>query len=223
MATYESDIIGEFCKIYDSLNCNFFDSELPNIVITIGNGSKKVGVRYINKLIIMAIPLYEITLPIADICADMLHVMVHLHNHVNEIDDTSRNNTYHNKNFKREALKRGLIVDKDPTYGHSNTSPGESVYKFCEEFGLSDFDIDAYIPPDMKPTSKDKVKSSGLDSSDKYGNNPNTHMRKWRCPSCKRICYTNTDEEWAGCFICGCMCELEKVGRALVRNNNSRD
>ena len=50
---------------------------------------------------------------------------------LNGIQDTSRGNTYHNKRFKEEAEKRGLLIDYDPKIGHSITQPAPALKSFC--------------------------------------------------------------------------------------------
>jgi hypothetical protein len=62
---------------------------------------------------------YEINLcaeylsrPFLDVCETLIHEMVHLANLQNEIKDTSRGGTYHNKEFKITAKSHGLTVSK---------------------------------------------------------------------------------------------------------------
>ena len=69
--------------------------------------------------------------PIENVTATVLHEMVHLFNLQAGIQDTSRGNTYHNKRFKEEAEKRGLLIDYDPKIGHSITQPAPALKSFC--------------------------------------------------------------------------------------------
>ena len=49
--------------------------------------------------------------PIENVLATLQHEMVHLYCMVNGIQDTSKAGRYHNKNFKAEAEKRGLLIE----------------------------------------------------------------------------------------------------------------
>jgi hypothetical protein len=43
----------------------------------------------------------------------LLHEMIHLYNIQNNIQDVSRNGTYHNKRFKQACLDHGMIFEED--------------------------------------------------------------------------------------------------------------
>lgn len=76
--------------------------------------------------------------PIENVCATLLHEMVHYFNYENGIQDTSRGGTYHNKRFKTEAEARGLIVAHSEKYGWSHTSPSDELLDFVLMNGLTD-------------------------------------------------------------------------------------
>ena len=46
------------------------------------------------------------------------------------IQDTSRGGTYHNKNFAKQAQKRGLIVTRSEKYGYAHTEPTEKLLEW---------------------------------------------------------------------------------------------
>lgn len=71
--------------------------------------------------------------PVAEIIATLVHEMVHYYCHANGIKDTSRGGTYHNKRFKEEAEKRGLIIGYSSRIGHSETTPSEELKSFVHE------------------------------------------------------------------------------------------
>ena len=72
------------------------------------------------------------TRPTANWCGTLCHEMVHLYCQVNELEDTSNKGVYHNKVFKREAEKRGLIIEKADVIGWSLTTPTTDFIKFIE-------------------------------------------------------------------------------------------
>lgn len=48
---------------------------------------------------------------------------------------------YHNKRFKEEAEKRGLVIEKHPTYGWTITIPSKELCDWLEQTGFSDIKI----------------------------------------------------------------------------------
>ena len=86
--------------------------------------------------------------------------MIHRHCHENGIKDTSRGNTYHNKNFKTEAEKRGLIIGFDKRIGHSKTSPNDSFIDFVNYMWKDD--IDLHRKYELKLKGKTGKKSSTI-------------------------------------------------------------
>lgn len=61
--------------------------------------------------------------PLEEIVASALHECTHYYTDtVLNVQDTSRNGTYHNKLFKSAAESHGLICTKTPVYGYSDTS-----------------------------------------------------------------------------------------------------
>ena len=121
---------------FEVLNDVYFDGELPMPVISImssprTNGHFTVGevwstdTGHKHEINISA---EHLNRPIENICATLCHELVHYYCHINGITDTSQNGRYHNKNFKREAEKRGLIITQEQYIGFSRTQPSED---FC--------------------------------------------------------------------------------------------
>ena len=79
--------------------------------------------------------------PIENTIATLIHEMTHHYCAMAGIKDTSRGGTYHNKKFKQEAEKRGLIIGYDPRIGHSPTSPSEGLIAFIEGQGWTGIDL----------------------------------------------------------------------------------
>lgn len=118
-----------------------------------------------------------------DICATMLHEMVHLHNIQNDMKDTSRGGTYHNKKFKETAEMHGLIIDKDPKYGWCRTSLNEEAQEFLQTINGKSFSL--------YRTKFDKISDPKKCSS----------SRKYVCPDCGTIIRA-TKEVQVTCTLC---------------------
>ncbi|WP_232252090.1 hypothetical protein [Bacillus licheniformis] len=70
----------------------------------------------------------------------MLHEMVHLYNAIRDIQDCSRNGTYHNKRFKAECERRGFYFpdDKpDKKYGWAFPKLTEATKKKIESLKIN--------------------------------------------------------------------------------------
>lgn len=100
-----------------------------------------------------------------EVCSTLLHEMVHLWNLQNEIQDTSRNGSYHNKKFKDVAERHGLIIDKDEKYGWTLTTLNEEAKVFIKSLNAEGFAIYRKKIARVKSTSKQST-------------------RKYVCPSC---------------------------------------
>ena len=120
--------------------------------------------------------------PLENIIASLIHECVHMYNDVVvNVQDTSRNGTYHNKVFKTEAEKRGLIISRSDKYGWSHTEPSEQLfYWVCEHDELREIEMHRTLPT---------VTFTGAHSNNGgltpiIGTNPNSHSRKYQCPCC---------------------------------------
>ena len=140
-------VAGYLNKVFDLLNEEFFGNTLSRPTITIQSTPKAYGhftlnddtwVSTIGSTHEINIGAGTLARPIEDICATMLHEMVHLFNYVNGIQDCSRGNTYHNKRFKQAAEERGLIVSHSEKYGWSHTKPSDALLDFVLLNGLTD-------------------------------------------------------------------------------------
>ena len=179
---------GYLNKIFDLLNEEYFESTLSRPTITIQSTPKAYGHfslredTWVSKLG----STHEINLgagtiarPIEEICATLLHEMVHYYNYVNGIQDCSRGNTYHNKRFKAAAEARGLIVDHSDKYGWSHTSPGDSLLQFCLDNDLTDILIN------RNEFCGYRVTGTGTHSGTATTLPPKTSStRKYICPCC---------------------------------------
>lgn len=176
---------------YEVLNEVYFNSELPPVVICImssprTNGHFTVGKVWraeSQKLHEINISAEHLDRPIENILATLCHEMTHYYCMIHGIQDVSQGGRYHNKNFKREAEKRGLIISYAKYIGYSVTEPGEGFIQLIQSYGLEkplDINRDGTLPP--------TVGTGGEGGTDGGTNLPiakkKTSTRKYICPSC---------------------------------------
>ena len=182
------DIERELYRIYDNLNKDYYDGKLPNVVITIQGSHKNKyygwfcpdkwnnNVDFIdmeekeNPLIVyheINISAEHLNRPIEDIVATLQHEMVHLYCNINKIKDISNNHVYHNRKFKEEAEKRGLIIEKANSIGWSVTTSSESFKEYIKKLNVN---------PDVFKFCRVKEGSKVADSEKK--------MITYKCPNC---------------------------------------
>lgn len=123
---------------FDTLNKTYFENALPKATITVQSSPKAYGhfttwEAWQNN----GKRSYEINLgaetlnrPVAATIGTLIHEMVHMYCKVNGIQDTSRGGSYHNKRFKEEAEKRGLVISYDKRIGWSITEPSKELKSF---------------------------------------------------------------------------------------------
>lgn len=127
-------VISELHRAFKLFNENLFDGALPEPAILVApRGNKKLTLGWCTvgkvwKNEVTEEERYEINLcaealnrGIYPVMATLLHEMVHLHNLVNEIKDTSRGGTYHNMKFKKVAEEHGLVIEHGEKIGWSLT------------------------------------------------------------------------------------------------------
>lgn len=140
-------VAGYLNKVFDLLNAEFFENALSRPTITIQSTPRAYGhftlnddtwVSTIGGSHEINIGAGTLARPIEEVCATLLHEMVHYYNYIMGIQDCSRGNTYHNRKFKQAAEQRGLIVTHSDTHGWSHTSPSEILLNFVIDNGLTD-------------------------------------------------------------------------------------
>lgn len=196
-------LITELYRAFHLFNKEFYNNSLPEPSILIQNrGNKKnvLGWCTIDKtwkdiesntkkyeIALISEYLYRGMLPI--LCT-LLHEMVHLHNLENNIKDCTRNNTYHNKNFKTVAENHGLICEHDKSIGWSLTRLQESTINFIKKSNLNEniFTL-TRIDPILKLNTDD----------DNDDNEKKSTSRKYVCPECGIIVRATKDVN----IICG--------------------
>lgn len=156
-----TDLLTELYRVFNLFNSRFFENklELPVIIVQSSRKRNTLGTCSINKIWIQKedtesaptlkgteqFSKYEITIsaehlnrPIEDICATLLHEMIHLHNGLNNIKDTSNNYVYHNKKFKEQAEKRGLVIEHAKTIGWSVTTLQPATKDFIKNHNINE-------------------------------------------------------------------------------------
>lgn len=149
--------INELYRIFSLLNEKFFDKKLEEPIILIQSkrkmtlGSCSVNRVWEHKETDKSPKKYEITISaehlnrtIEEIVATLLHEMIHLYCSVTDIKETSNNHVYHNKKFKIEAEKRGLIISHAESIGWSITTLQDSTKDLIKTFKVDETVFEYY-------------------------------------------------------------------------------
>lgn len=207
---------------FDVFNQVYFDSALPSIVISIMSSRKtnghftinktwRVGDEYTHEINVSA---EHLDRPIENICATLMHEMVHYFCALNDIHDTSKNYRYHNKLFKEEAEKRDLIIDYDKYIGYSITEPGPGLIETIHANGIEK-PLDINREEELISLIGGVLGIIGPGGTDGDTDNPNvlpvkpkSSTRKYQCPCCGNSVRATKDLS----IICGdCQVEFIKV------------
>lgn len=190
--TKMSRLTGELEKAFRLINTELFNGELDTPIITVIPtprayahyvpydiwNAKGTAKREIN------IASGTLDRPIENIIASLVHEMVHMYNDtVLNIQDTSNNGVYHNKNFKKTAEAHALAVTRTEKYGYSHTEPTEELIDFIITHDtLREIEICRANPSLVSVSIGTHTgNNNGLTTN---GANPNSHHRKYICPCC---------------------------------------
>lgn len=181
-------VAGYLNKVFDLLNVEFFEGALSRPTITIQSTPKAYGHftlssdTWVSKLggtHEINIGAGTLSRPIENVCATLLHEMIHYWNYENGIQDTSRGGTYHNKRFKAAAEACGLSVEHSEKYGWSHTSPSDELLDFVLENGLTDILINRNEFSGFRVTGTGTHSGTGAITITKPSS-----TRKYICPCC---------------------------------------
>ena len=169
-------------ELFNQFNDHLFDNEVEKPIITISPDTtggaygwcttQKIWKSSDEEYYEINICAEHLNRPIKEVCATLIHEMVHLHNIGNGVQDTSANGRYHNKKFKETAEAHGLIIEKVQSYGwtktslHPDTSDWIEKNVTIESFGLA----------------RAKKSKAHTKSKSKY--------RYYMCPCCNKKFYT---------------------------------
>lgn len=111
------------------------------------------------------------------------------------VKDCSRGNMYHNRRFKAEAEKRGLIIDRDAVYGWTITTAGPRLLDWLQTVNLADIQLHRTVPTLIAVAGNGGKADSGNKSSGKSGKAKQSRYTKYQCPCCKLVvrCSLNTE------------------------------
>lgn len=170
-------------KMYQSLNADLFGGQLVTPAITIQSTPSVYGRVSCQKIWKSDdLETYELNIgagtlnrPIENVVTTMVHEMVHIYHLQNDIQDTSRGGTYHNKKFKEKAESVGLVIGHDARYGWAITAPGESLIAYVKVHNWKDI----LLHRDELVTVGGKSGSNGGSGARKPSS-----TRKYICPRC---------------------------------------
>jgi len=176
-------------KIFRALNQDFFGGELEEPIITIQSTPRAYGHVTVAKTWKrkddwrheLNLGAETLDRPIEHVVATMLHEMVHLYNIAHNVQDCSRGGAYHNKKFKEEAERRGLVIEHHPTYGWTITEPSETLIDYIISQGWTEVHMNRgggnWTPP------KSGGSKAGEGGAGSKGKRPSS-TRKLVCPKC---------------------------------------
>ena len=211
--TKMSRAISSLEHIYNNLNADFFDGELPTPILTVQSKpgtmghctTAKVWKRKEDSAYELNIAAEVLNYPIEETLDTLLHEMVHLRCRENGIKEVSRGGKYHNKRFKAEAEKIGLTCVPCGAYGW-NTTPGDNLVEYALKKGWSEITLGRSTFPQIR-TGAAGTPQAGAGSAP-GGKRPSS-TRKLVCPRCGlSVRATKTVN-----ILCGdCVQKMEEVG-----------
>lgn len=211
-------ITAELHKAFDLFNKRFFEGKLPAAAITIQSSyHHKLAMGWCTTGEVWGdkkgtTKLYEINISAEYVDYDffetmdtLMHEMVHLFNNVHNIQDCSRNSTYHNKKFKERAIRSGFMYENDkpdPKYGWSfaklsqetkdiiaQMDIDQSVFTISRQ-GREYFKQIQEISDTIESIESALTESAAGTSSGVKDNSKRKSYYRWTCPSCDLIVRT---------------------------------
>lgn len=187
--TKMSRAVSQLEHIFNTLNTDFFDGELPVPIITVQSKpgtyghctTAKVWQRKDGGAYELNIAAEVLNFPIEETLDTMLHEMVHLYCREHGIKEVSRGGKYHNRRFKAEAERRGLTCIPCGAYGW-NTTPGDNLVEYALSKGWNEIKIGRSSLPPMIRTGSGGTAQGGAEVPG-GGKRPSS-TRKLICPSC---------------------------------------
>lgn len=179
-------------KMFRALNAEYFGGELEEPIITIQSTPGAYGHVTVAKTWRrkedwrheLNIGAGTLERPIENVAATLLHEMVHLYNLARGVQDCSRGGSYHNKKFKEEAEKRGLIIEHHPSYGWTITTPSDELMEFILDQGWSEISMNR--GGGWKPAGGSGAKAGNGNTTGGAAYTPKkSSTRKLQCPCCR--------------------------------------
>ena len=200
-------------KIFRALNADWFGGELEEPIITIQSTPRAYGHVTVAKAWRrkddwrheLNLGAETLDRPIEEVVSTMMHEMVHLYNIAHNVQDTSRGGMYHNRKFRDEAERRGLVIGHHQTYGWTLTEPGEELVEYIIRQGWGEIYINrgmSWTPPASGGSKAGNSAGAGVETGKK------SSTRKLVCPKCgQSVRATRTVN-----ILCGdCMEQMTEV------------
>lgn len=193
-----------FERAFDTLNEHYFDGMLSKSVVTITPTPGAYGHYTPRKVWVSGEESYheinlgaeDINRPIEHVIATMVHEMVHQFCDEQGIKDTSRKGVYHNRRFREEATKRGLLIERDATHGWTITEPAESL-RLLVAGGVFE-----QVEADLHRLGSASSRKGGAKNSSDAADAPK-RWHRYTCPECGRWVRAR-DEMRVICMDCDC-------------------
>ena len=189
--TKMSRAVSQLEHMYNALNTDFWDNELPPVIVTVqskpgtyGHSSRaKVWQRKEDSLFEINVAAEVLSFPIEETIDTLLHEMVHIYCRVNDIREVSNGTAYHNKRFKAIAEVHGLTcIYTGSRYGW-NTKPSDDLIEYAIEKGWNEIQIS------RSTVQAFRIGASGPDqtgASQTPGVKAPSSTRKLVCPKCNQ-------------------------------------
>jgi len=173
--------------IFKALNKKLFESKLSKPVITVApNPPRSDALGWFTSKRVwkdgQSDGYFEINIcaeylkrPFEELCATLLHEMIHLLNAQQGEKGTCRDGTYHTKVFKKTAEAHGLIVNKSKCYGYNETSLSPEYKSIIETFDQTPFTL-----------YRERVKETAgtTDTNSDPSSAKKSSTRIYKCPKC---------------------------------------
>lgn len=196
---------------FDRINEHFFEGKLHRPVIHFypDRSKKAMGWMTIGKIWVdgqTAEREINISANYADsdemVYTTLMHEMVHLYCIENNIKDTSNNNFYHNKNFKKIGEKLGLVFETKPeTYGWIEKTINDETRNF----------IKTLEPIIVKVETSKALAKVEEEDEEEENNDPPKRKGSYKhvCPVCGAIARTTKNTVHLMCADCMVKMEIE--------------
>lgn len=187
--TKMSRAVSQLEHMYNSLNSDFWNDELPPVIITVqskpgtyGHSSRaKVWQRKEDSLFEINVAAEVLSFPIEETIDTLLHEMVHIYCRVHEIREVSNGTAYHNKIFKEIAQSHGLTcVYTGSRYGW-NTTPGDNLIEYAIDRGWNEIQISRST---LQPIRVGTTGTNHVGAGQVSGVKAPSSTRKLICPAC---------------------------------------
>lgn len=203
----------ELHTAFQRLNETFFNSELPTPAITIQTSGKRKAMGWCTTREVWGdregkIKLYEINVAAEFLDVDffetmdtLMHEMVHLYNITKGIQDCSRGGTYHNKQFKAEAEKRGFYFENEKPDKRNGWYNPKLTEKTKQIISTLDIDTKAFV---IARRGKELHRNTEGEENEAAQQEEQERKKsyRWICPSCGLIVRSTKPDISIQCMNC---------------------